>query len=92
MRPGTQFLNSTSLVFRLTELKLNLKQVSVSYIPYVLVSCRYSDWLGARWLGFDSRQRQDFSLHSVEIGSEAHSASHPMGTGCGFSGGKAAGA
>jgi hypothetical protein len=35
--------------------------------------------------GFDSRQWQGFSvLHSAQTGSEAHSASYPMGTGGSF--------
>jgi hypothetical protein len=41
---------------------------------------------------FDSLQEQDFSLHSVETGSGARSASYPMGTGGSFRGVKAAGA
>jgi hypothetical protein len=46
--------------------------------------------------GLEARVRfpavQDFSLlHSVQIGSGAHPASHPMSTGGSFAGGKAAG-
>jgi hypothetical protein len=42
---------------------------------------------------FESPEGQDFSfLHDVQTGSGAHPASYPMGTGCSFPGGKAAGA
>jgi hypothetical protein len=51
---------------------------------------QYSDWAGR--LGFDSRQGQKFALrHIVQIGSGAHPASYPMGTGGFFPGGKAIG-
>jgi hypothetical protein len=43
--------------------------------------------------GFQSRQLLEFCLlHVVQTGSEANSASNPMGTGACSSGGKAAGA
>jgi hypothetical protein len=51
--------------------------------------------LEAARLGFDSRQGnvRDFSLrHRVQIASEGHAGSYPMGIGSYFHGGKAAGA
>jgi hypothetical protein len=42
--------------------------------------------------GFDFRQGREFTLfHSIHTSSEAHPASYPVGTGCYFSGVKAAG-
>jgi hypothetical protein len=35
---------------------------------------------GLGWLGFNSQQVKDFSLHSVKTGSAAHPASSTMGT------------
>jgi hypothetical protein len=53
---------------------------------------RYSDGLRDGRPGFDSRQRQDFSvLHSVQTGSRAHPAFYPMGIVDSFPGDKAAG-
>jgi hypothetical protein len=54
---------------------------------------RYSDCLRVGRPGFNSRQGYDFSIfYSVQTGSEAHSASYPMGRGGLSPGGKAAGA
>jgi hypothetical protein len=51
--------------------------------------------LATRWMTegseFESRRGQEFSLHVVQTGSGVHPASHPMGTGGSFPGGKAAG-
>jgi hypothetical protein len=42
--------------------------------------------------GFESQEDQEFSLlHNVQIGSAAHPASYPNGTGASFPGNKAAG-
>jgi hypothetical protein len=54
---------------------------------------RYSDGLQAGRMMFEFRQGQDFSLlHNFKIGSRAHPAAYPMGTGGLFPGGKAPGA
>jgi hypothetical protein len=51
----------------------------------------YSDELQAGWLGFNSRQGEDFSLlHSILFGSGEHPASYPMGIKGSFPGGKVA--
>jgi hypothetical protein len=54
---------------------------------------RYSAGLRAGQLGFDSLQRQNFSLlHSFQTDSGAYPASYTMGTAGSLAGGKAAGA
>jgi hypothetical protein len=46
---------------------------------------RYSDWLRAEGLEFESLQGKDFSpLHVVQTGSGTHPASYPMGMGNSF--------
>jgi hypothetical protein len=68
-----------SYIFRLT---------IIFILKYYHFEILFRDWsraLGAGQLGFDSQQREDFSLlHSVQTGPEAHPAPYPLGTGSSF--------
>jgi hypothetical protein len=73
-------------------LKLKLKYVHVIRHHWLQYLSRYSDGLRDGRPRFVSRQEQDFSVHSVQASSGAHSASYSVCTGGFFLGGKAAGA
>jgi len=67
-----------------------------SNVKYTLQQTEYKlgDWLQAGGPGFNVQEKQEFFfyLYHFKTGTEAHPASHPMGTRSSSPGGKSAGA